>query len=108
MLSGGKLFDEGLYGCIFTPPLKCKEDTKEKLVKDEHEVLLTKLILAPEAKQEFSIASKIRKIPLWKNYFVISESMCEPAAVQTDKQLGDCPIIKDHKLSDFRILSIPL
>lgn len=107
MLSGGKLFDEGMYGCIFTPPLKCKEGTKEGLIKDEHEVLLTKLILSPEAKQEFSIASKIRKIPLWKNYFVVSESMCEPASVQTDRQLGDCPVIKDHKLSDFRILSMP-
>jgi serine/threonine protein kinase len=107
MLSGGKLFDEGMYGCIFTPPLKCKEETKEGLVKDEHEIQLTKIILTSDAKQEFSIATKIRKIPLWKNYFVVSESMCEPAPVQTDKQLGNCPILKEHKISDFRILNMP-
>jgi hypothetical protein len=107
MISGGKLFDEGMYGCIFTPALKCKEDTKEGLVKNEHEIQLTKLILTSDAEKEFSISSKIRKIPLWKNYFVVSESMCEPAPVQTDKQLDDCPVLKEHKLSDFRILNIP-
>lgn len=107
MLSGGKLFDEGMYGCIFTPSLKCKEDTKEGLVKDEHEIQLSKIILTTDAKQEFTISSKIRKIPLWKNYYVVSESMCEPAPIQTDRQLGDCPILKEHKLADFRILNMP-
>ena len=105
MLSGGKLFDDGMYGCIFTPPLKCKN--KQKLPSSDIKLPLSKIILKDAAELEYSISKVIRKIPLWRNYFVVSESICEPAAQQTDKELKDCKPLSEEKLSKFRILSMP-
>ena len=106
MLSGGKLFDEGMYGCIFTPPLECKTTTKKTLEESEFPAL-SKLILKDAADLEYSISKVIRQIPLWKNYFVVSESICEPAPIQKEKELYDCAVLDNNKLSDFRILSMP-
>jgi serine/threonine protein kinase len=105
MLSGGKLFDEGMYGCIFTPPLECKDATKQIALDEDEQI--TKLILTESAKLEYSIGTSIRQIPLWKNYFIVSESICEPAPIQKDKDLSKCPILQDHPLKDFRILTMP-
>jgi serine/threonine protein kinase len=108
MMNGGKLFDEGMYGCIFTPPLVCK-DTK-KIDDETDNTALSKLILIPSANHEWTIMKKIKKIPLWKNYFIISESPpCEPAPIQKDKELYNCSIFDNsqYNLSDFRILNMP-
>jgi serine/threonine protein kinase len=105
MLSGGRLFDEGMYGCIFTPPLKCKN--KQKQLRPDIKLPISKIILKDAAELEYSISKVIRKIPLWRNYFIVSESICEPALQQTDKEFKDCKIISDEKLSKFRILSMP-
>jgi serine/threonine protein kinase len=107
MLSGGKFMDEGLYGCIFTPPLKCKEGTKKELTDDVGSHSLSKIILTPYAKKEYSIASKVHKIPLWKNYFVVSESICEPDSIQKERDFSDCKVLTEYKLSDFKILNMP-
>ena len=106
MLSGGKLFDEGMYGCIFTPPLECKKKPKKQLEESDFPPL-SKLILKDAAEHEYAISKVISQIPLWKNYFVVSESICEPAAKQKDKELYDCPVLEDYKLSDFKILTMP-
>jgi len=106
MLSGGKLFDEGMYGCIFTPPLKCKNKTKQAFEETDFPAL-SKLILKDAANIEYAISKVIRQIPLWKNYFVVSESICEPADIQKEKELDNCFILDEHKLSDFRILNMP-
>ena len=108
MMNGGKLFDEGMYGCIFTPPLTCKDS--KKLYDESNDTALSKLILAPAANQEWTIMKKIKKIPLWKNYFIISETPpCEPAPIQKDKELYNCSIFDEpqYRLSDFRILTMP-
>jgi serine/threonine protein kinase len=106
MLSGGKLFDEGMYGCIFTPSLECNNKTKQG-IDDTSQILISKLILTDAANFEYSISKVIRQIPLWKNYFIVSESICEPSNVQTDKDLTKCPLLKEHTLSEFRVLTMP-
>jgi serine/threonine protein kinase len=106
VLEGGKLFDEGMYGCIFTPPLKCKDNKKQY---DESDKSLSKLIIKEYADKEWSIMAKIRKIPIWKNYFIVSETPCIPAPIQKERDLALCPPLADsnYKLSDFRILTMP-
>ena len=72
---GGRLFDEGLYGCIFTPTLDCKPGSRRGSITEDKDALhppISKLILSDDAELEFSISKMIRKIPLWKNYFVVS------------------------------------
>ena len=107
MLSGGKLLDQGAYGCIFTPPLACKDKKKQDAIEKDDDLQLSKLILTEYAKREEDVATLIRRIPLWKNYFVVSESMCEPAIKQTEKDLPLCTPLDQQKLSKFRLLVMP-
>jgi hypothetical protein len=110
MQSGGKLFDEGMYGCIFTPPLECKNKQAQTAFEKDYSnefPVLSKILLTDDATLEYSISKIIRQIPLWKNYFVVSESICEPALIQKDKDLSKCQIIDTTKLNDYRILTMP-
>lgn len=105
MLSGGEIIDEGLYGCVFTPPLECK-----KKLSLNPDLTYTKITSKESAKTELNISKKISQIPLWRNYFIVSESMCEPASIseQKDKNLHKCQLLSDTKqLSQFRLLSMP-
>jgi serine/threonine protein kinase len=102
--SGGHLMDEGMYGCIFTPSLVCKN--KKDQPKPSKIPLLSKIIGTDSAELEYSIASIIRGIPLWKNYFAVATSMCEPSLKQTDKDISKCEVMSSKPLSDFRILSM--
>jgi serine/threonine protein kinase len=106
LMDGGKLFDEGMYGCILMPPLKCKNSTEQY---DESDTHVSKLIIKEYADKEWSIMSKIKKIPLWKNYFIVSDTPCVPSPVQKRKDLAKCAPFVDskYKLSDFRILTMP-
>jgi len=104
MLSGGKLIGEGSYGCIFTPSLECKNKKTQQKVDENPDLEVSKLILTKYAKQEDDVSTLIRKIPLWKNYFIVSETICQPSSNQKDKQLKDCSVIQDQQLSKFRLL----
>jgi serine/threonine protein kinase len=107
MLSGGKLIDDGLYGCIFSPALECKNKKMQEEIDEKEHLELSKLIPTQYAKKEDAVSSLIRRIPLWKNYFIVSESMCEPALVQKDKDVDKCHAIQDKRLSAFRLLIMP-
>ena len=105
MSSGGKSVGEGAYSCIFSPPLMCKDKPKQ-ITNPSDDLTYSKLITTKYANIEFLISKKISKIPLWKNYFVISESICSPDK-QTDKNINKCDVLDNHKLSDFKILKMP-
>ena len=110
-MNGGKLFDKGTYSCIFTPPLQCK-DAPEVKEDPNHTPEVSKLLYKSDAKDEWQIMKKIRNIPLWQNYFIISDNPpCIPASVQKDKDFDKCSLFlenTDYKpLSDFRIIQIP-
>ena len=103
--SGGELLGQGMYGCVFTSSLLCKnKKTPDK--KDREEPLLSKLIERSQAEIEYTISNLIRQIPIWKNYFAVSESICEPATKQVEKDIKHCEVLEDKSISDFRILSI--
>ena len=107
MLSGGELFGEGMYGCIFRPSLRCKDPSKQpKPTKDKIHPPLSKIIIKDDAMVEYKISNIIRAIPIWKNHFAVAESICEPSAKQTDPEFKDCDVIEKHSISDFRILSM--
>jgi serine/threonine protein kinase len=105
--TGGKMLGEGAYGCVFAGPvLKCKGDSVAKLPKNtqvKDGMPLTKITIKSEADDEFSIAKQIQKIPLWKNYFLVAESICEPAPKQ--EQIQECDIIKGKELNKYRVLT---
>lgn len=108
MYSGGDILGQGMYGCVFTSSLHCK-NPKNKIIEapeDKEHPPVSKLIEQSQADIEFTISNLIRQIPLWKNYFAVSESICEPATKQSEKDLDHCEVLEDKPLSDFRILSM--
>lgn len=108
MLSGGKLLDQGLYGCVFVPSLKCESGTEKRLSNEEQEYSgLSKLIPEADANQEFEISKRIHRIPFYKQYFAVTEVLCKPAIVQKEPDMKDCNIIHNEKLGDMRLLRMP-
>ena len=99
MYSGGRLLGQGLYGCVFNVPLSC---TRERSKDSDH--ALSKLIGEEEAIMEMSVADMIRRIPLWRNYFAVAESMCKPSKKQAEKDLKKCGVLQENPISSFRIL----
>jgi serine/threonine protein kinase len=106
-MQGGRLLDQGMYGCVFTPALKCKGVSVKPDQEDPFHPPVSKLILTDDAKQEFAVSEIIRRLPGWKRYFAVSESICEPSSKQTEKELEECEVLDDRSLSEFRILSMP-
>jgi serine/threonine protein kinase len=102
---GGKILGEGAYGCVFaapTIPCKGKKEIipKNTLIKNGSPV--TKITSIEDAEDEMAVAKLIHKIPLWKNYFIVAESSCEP---KETKQLSECKILKGEEIEDYRVLT---
>ena len=105
MSSGGALLSQGMYGCVFTSSLHCKNKKQQPITDAEHPPL-SKLIEREDATIEFAVSKLIQQIPHWKNYFAVSESLCEPAIKQTDKDMTLCKVLEKKPISTFRILSM--
>jgi serine/threonine protein kinase len=78
---GGKVIASGGYGCVFSPALKCEGSTKR------NKNNITKLMTERHAKEEYdeinSIKSKLKDIPEYKNYFLVSDlTLCKPAKLE--------------------------
>jgi len=103
IVTGGKLLDTGTYSCVFDPPLRCKGSTMKS-----HGHMISKLMTDEESIVEWKISEIIRKIPLWKHYFSVSESICELGVRQVDGDLKTkCEFIKYINPSQLRILQMP-
>lgn len=105
VMTGGKIIGEGAYGCVFaapTIPCKGKKQVLPKNTQIKNGSPITKITDVTDALDEIKIAHRIQKIPLWKNYFAVAESFCEPAE---SKQLEECKLLKGEDLSDYRLLT---
>jgi len=103
IITGGKLLDTGTYSCVFDPPLRCKGSTMKS-----RGHMISKLMTDEESIVEWEISELIRKIPLWKHYFAVSESICELGVRQIDGDLKTkCQVIKYINPSQLRILQMP-
>ena len=115
---GGRLLGQGLYGCVFTTPFSCRKGDGDKATGDKATGdkaagdkaakspigQLTKLTNPVDAAVELHIAETIRRIPLWRNYFAVAESMCVPSNKQKEKDVNACKVLHDRPLSEFRVL----
>lgn len=108
--SGGKMIGDGVYGCVFMPEFKCVPHTKvsvKGVSSSSSESHVSKLIDSESASIEFRLSKHISQIPLWRNYFVVSESMCDPSPRQTDPDLKKCEPLQKNEISQFKLLSMP-
>lgn len=86
--SGGKLIDQGSYGCVFDPPLLCKQNTGIKLIKSTSE--LGKLTETGDAIREIKMAGILRNRPLTENYFILPEGpLCSIIPEEAEKYEDD-------------------
>ena len=93
--SGGKMFANGGFGCVFNPPLRCKgSETRKK-----H--FISKLMTTRHADNEYneltSIKNKLHDIPNFKNYFLLNGiSKCSPEKL-TEKDVENIKKCKPLK-----------
>jgi serine/threonine protein kinase len=108
-LTGGKLYDQGGYGCVFIPPLTCVPGSEIGEESQSGILEIDKLLSNSEAIIEYSIAEKIHRIPLWRNYYLVSTSMCTPAPrnQQTEPDLDKCKVLQGEDFSDFKLIRMP-
>ena len=80
---GGKVIASGGFGCVISPALKCKNKKRNKNK-------ISKLMIKKYAFKEYHeiqhLESKLKTIPNYKNYFLISDfELCEPESLdETD------------------------
>ena len=103
-----KLLNQGGYGCVYTPALKCKNNTQSN--KDPLNYILKLQVMNTSAENEIAIGKLISSIPNWKEHFAPIESHCDVDLRQIDETLLDeggstCQIFK--KSDNLIALTIP-
>ena len=121
-MKGGKLIGSGSYGCVFNPPLKCKNSTKKRRVNSINtRKIISKLALKYEALDEYEfnniIVNKLKKDKSYKKkkkHFLFVKDWCLPEKLkrkdevalvnQCDNMVGKS--YKEQKLKDLAILTM--
>jgi serine/threonine protein kinase len=102
---GGKVIGSGGYGCVFRPALKCN-GTRKRASKT-----ISKLMLNKYVKREYMEITKylpiLRKIPDYKNYFIIEgANVCQPAPLtRSDLSNFDvkCKVLRKRDINSTNI-----
>ena len=104
---GGAIIGEGVYGCAFTPPLKCrgKPTNPTNLIKRR----VGKLTNDYDAYWESTITQRLGKQPLAKNYFILIEETCVPDKrdEQVEPDLAECEALRGRKITTFKQITMP-
>jgi len=87
-MKGGEVIGSGSYGCVFKPPLKCKNTQKNMATtknKKTKKNLISKLVLRYEGAEEYSfnktVVDRIKKLDNYKiikKYFMVIDDICVP------------------------------
>jgi len=104
MQQGGEIIGEGVYGCVFDPPLECEESSPQHKPGS-----VGKIESLGEANEEYAFSLGLREIPYADEYFVLIDSVCVPKArtKQTNKSLSKCKSIQGLKLPSTLQLTMP-
>ena len=102
------LLSQGGYGCVYTPALKCDNNTQSN--NDPSNYILKLQVMNNSAENEIFIGKIINKIPRWRHHFAPIESKCDVDIRKIDENLLDntgstCRIFK--KSDNLVALTIP-
>lgn len=113
---GGKVIGTGAYGCVFSPPLKCKY-AKERLTTDK---FVTKFMDADEALSEMAdirkVLQRVSDIPNYEKYTLLKDAnVCEvddASITDEDIQGKSCPSIINYRKGftdddEVKLLQLP-
>jgi serine/threonine protein kinase len=90
------LINEGGYGCIYYPKIDCSGNLHPE------SKMVSKLIQYDHGKDEIYISNLIRKIPNYKNHFLVVEDNC---TIDKAVPFKKCDSVKQD--TKFKILYIP-
>lgn len=105
-LEGGSLVGKGTYGCVFDPPLRCRDgrviSTKHKKGKQIGKITM------PE---DFRVEAEAAQIlaPLALPYFLIGDTKnaCQPDTKQKEGDLKQCTPLQSNPLSSMIQFTVP-
>ena len=93
-MEGGRLVSSGTYGCLFDPPLLCKDSHDKRVADMRRGKLLGKLTEKRDYIIEEAASEYVRTIPNFDRYFVPIElnTDCTPAPIdkQADSDVWKC------------------
>ena len=104
-MDGGRLLGKGVYGCAFTPTLYC---AGQKYVKEGKVGKISQI--SDDVKNEIKIATSIRTIEHYSNYYIVAEEACQvaPKAQQKDPDRDKCDMWKEKGHASWVQLTMPL
>jgi len=105
----GKVIGAGGFGCVFNPPLKCKNKTTKHKIK-----YISKLMQKNIGKQEYDemlkYSKQLKKIPNFKEYFLIDNVyLCNPDKLSQsdlqgfDRSCSETSIFKNKTITSNNI-----
>jgi serine/threonine protein kinase len=109
-MSDKKLLSEGAYGCIYIPPLMCKEKTTRTKMATlaATQPMLTKLQKHEHTQEELDSVKEIRKLPLASHYFLLPEpDICHPNVREEPLVKESCDVTKGEPFRDLTMIQIP-
>ena len=98
--TGGKAMGSGGFGCVFSPPLKCKK----RNTRLETDMYVTKLMTTKHANSEFNTIKKVlqilKDIPNYQRYFLVDDvHKCKPSELSSEDMINfdkQCKPLKKH------------
>ncbi len=104
-LEGGSLIGKGTYGCVFDPPLRCREEGS--WVSRPKKNVIGKITPALDFSFELDASRALRNLGV--PYFLLADekSACSPAAQQKEKDLNLCTPLKANPLTSMVQFTLP-
>ena len=100
-MNGGEMIDSGGFGCVFRPPLRCANKTRK------HDGI-SKLQIKKNALNEYntikSIQKVLKKVPNYKDYYIIDATKCVPDKLTAmDQQNMTCTTLERRNITQKNI-----
>jgi len=98
----GRLIGQGTYGCVFNPPLLCKNKQMSKK-------MVGKLTVTEDVEKEINAYTILHKIKESKDYFILTDSFCSPKILENQENIdiNKCKFLQRVYETNLKQLSMP-
>lgn len=106
--SGGRVLGQGVYGCVFTPPLLCRGQTR---IHPRSAGRLGKVAERDDVRPELIIGSLLKNSTSASKYVIVPDlsSLCVPEKMsrQSDPGIEDCKVFKRRDVTKMFQYEMP-
>ena len=93
---GGRLIGQGVYGCIFSPPLQCQQRGKASRKKG-HLGKLTETIDIKNEIQAAEVFAHAKKEAAKYMILPMMDTLCKPAPISSQKEKDIAKMLEQHR-----------